>query len=265
MSNTNTAYRCTLSWGRHGVLQAAQRGDVVVIVDVLSFSTATAIAIQQGAFIYPCAYNEDPTILATRIGAEVAVMRNEVPHKGRFSLSPPTFLQIEPGTRVVVASPNGATCSRYAQQIDFLFAGSLLNAQAVASAVAEIMERHKLNVTVVACGERWRPATEDGELRVALEDFLGAGAILSALPYRQSPDAQVCTNAFIHSQDRLAELLWDCDSGQELYEKGFAEDVRLAARLNQYHTAPIMNGDHFELFDTTRRSRHAGPDQRPCS
>lgn len=257
---TNTTYRCTLAWGRHGVLQAAQRGDIVVVVDVLSFSTATAVAVQQGAFIYPCAYNEDPTILAARVGAEVAVMRNEVPQKGRFSLSPPTFLQIEPGTRVIVASPNGATCSRYAQQINYLFAGSLLNASAVASAVVEIMERDKLNVTVVACGERWRPSTEDGELRVALEDFLGAGAILSALPYRQSPDAQVCTNAFIHSQDQLANLLWDCESGQELCTKGFAEDVHLASQLNLYNTAPVMNGDHFEQFKSIRHGIHQACD-----
>ncbi|GER88816.1 hypothetical protein KDW_29780 [Dictyobacter vulcani] len=251
-----TSYRCSLAWGRHGVLQATQRGDIVVVVDILSFSTATAVAIQQGAFIYPCTYHDDAAALATRVGGEVAVRRNEVPHKGRFSLSPPTFLQIEPGTRVVVESPNGATCSRYAQQIQFLFAGSLLNAQAVARAVAEIIEHSTLNVTVIACGERWRPATEDGELRVALEDFLGAGAILAALPYSKSPDAQVSASAFVHSQDQLASLLWNCESGQELCEKGFAEDVRLASQLDLYTTAPIMNGDHFEQFRSSRHGIH---------
>ena len=36
-----------LEWGRRGANLAAQRGDVLVIVDVLSFSSAVVTAVQQ--------------------------------------------------------------------------------------------------------------------------------------------------------------------------------------------------------------------------
>ena len=55
-----------------------------------------------------------------------------------------------------------------------------------------------LSVTILACGERWKQPNEDGELRFAIEDYLGAGAILSALPaaLARSPEARVCQGAF---------------------------------------------------------------------
>jgi 2-phosphosulfolactate phosphatase len=97
-------YRCRLEWGRRGARVAAGRGDVLVVIDVLRFSTAAVTAVQQGGIVYPCAWSDDPVAYAARIGAEAAVHRREVPESGRFSLSPPTFEAIEPGTRVVLAS-----------------------------------------------------------------------------------------------------------------------------------------------------------------
>lgn len=246
---TQHPYRCRLDWGRRGTHMAAERGDILVIVDTLSFSTATVTALHHGGIIYPYALHEDdPALFAHRIGAKVAVNRQEVPALGRFSLSPATFEQIEPGTRVVLVSPNGATCSRYALQVPYLFVGSLVNAQATARAISSLLEQHELNVTIIACGERWQTPSEDGNLRIAIEDYLGAGAILSYLSHEKSPEAEVCTGAFIHAQDRLGTLLWDCGSGRELRAKGFADDVRAAAQLNIYDTVPFMKADHLEPY-----------------
>ena len=90
------SYRCRLDWGRRGTRQAAERRDILIIVDTLSFSTAVATAVQQGGLIYPSSFEEDPVALARRVGAEVAVNRKEVPEKGRFSLSPLTYLELTP-------------------------------------------------------------------------------------------------------------------------------------------------------------------------
>lgn len=102
-------YRCRLEWGRRGARLAAERGDVLVVVDVLRFSTATVTAVQRGAIVYPCAWSDDPVAYAARIGAEATVRRREAPERGRFSLSPRTFKAIEPGTRVVLASTKGSS------------------------------------------------------------------------------------------------------------------------------------------------------------
>lgn len=246
---TQHPYRCRFDWGRHGVRQAASRGDILVIVDVLSFSTATITAVHAGGFIYPCTLKEDAVALAQQIGGEAAVSRYDVPHKGRFSLSPATYLHLESGTRVVLDSPNGATCSRYASQVPFLFVGALVNAKAVAAVVSSLLERKSLSVTVIACGERWKPPSEDGELRIALEDYLGAGAILSYLPQEKSPEARACEGAFVQVRGELHAMLWECGSGRELREKGFGLDVQYAARLNAYETVPHMRDDHFASFN----------------
>ena len=136
-------YRCRLDWGRHGARAAAERQDILVIVDTLSFSTAVVTAVQHGGLVYPCAEDEQPGALAQRIGGEVAVRRKDVPAKGRFSLSPLTYLHLTPGTRIVLASPNGATCSRYARAVPFLFVGAFVNAEAVATVVSHLLDYHR--------------------------------------------------------------------------------------------------------------------------
>jgi 2-phosphosulfolactate phosphatase len=241
-------YRCRLDWGRHGARAAAERQDILVIVDTFSFSTAVVTAVQGGGLVYPCAEDEQPGVLAQRIGGEVAVRRKDVPAKGRFSLSPLTYLHLAPGTRIVLASPNGATCSRYARAVPFLFVGALVNAEAVAMVVSHLLDTTDRCVTIIACGERWHPPVADGALRVALEDYLGAGAILASLRYEQSPEARVCAGAFTHSRRDIAALLWECGSGRELRSMGFPEDVRHAAQLNSYDAVPVMRGTHVERY-----------------
>ena len=174
---------------------------------------------------------------------EAAVGRREVPARGRFSLSPPTFLAIAPGERVALRSPNGATCARYGRVAPALFAGALVNASAVAAAVERAGADRA--VTVVACGERWPEPNEDGALRFAIEDYLGAGAVLAALGGPASPEAQVCVAAFLGARADLAAILWECASGRELREQGFGEDVRHAARLDCYDAAPLLRDGAF--------------------
>ena len=243
-------YRCRLEWGRRGARAAAARGDVLVVVDVLSFSSAVATAVARGGVVYPCAWEDDPAAFGARVGAEVAVPRGDVPAKGRFSLSPPTFDAIEPGTLVVLASPNGATCSRYGREVPQLFVGALVNARAVADAVAEVLRRGNLSVTVLACGERWKTPSEDGDLRFAIEDLLGAGAILSYLPphLERSPEALVCEAAFRGSEGALDRLLAECGSGRELHAAGYPQDVAHSARLNAYDAVPSMHGERIEQY-----------------
>jgi len=75
---------------------------------------------------------------------------------------------------------------------------------------------------------------------MAIEDYLGAGAILSELSYPKSPEARVCEGSFRQSRRNLDEIIWDCGSGRELREAGFGDDVRHAARLDLYDVAPLM-------------------------
>jgi 2-phosphosulfolactate phosphatase len=246
---TQDTYRCRLDWGWSGVRRAAASGDIVVIVDTLSFSTTAITAVQHGGIIYPCASQEQAARVAQQVGAELAVMRKEVPAKGRFSLSPITFLTLESGCKIAISSPNGATCCGYGSQAPALLVGTLINARAVAATLSELLEREPdLNATIIACGERWRIPTEDGSLRFASEDYLGAGAILSYLNYAMAPEANLCRGAFLQASNDIEALLWECNSGNELRDMGFEEDVRHAARLNAYETVPILRQNRLIAF-----------------
>ena len=239
-------YRCRLDWGRRGAQAAAERGDVLVVVDVLSFSSAVATALHHGGIVYPCATAEDAAALARDAGAEIAVARGDVPTRGRFSLSPVTYQGLEPGARIVLPSSNGAPCIRCAPTVPHRFVAALLNAEAVAAAVASVLETSDLCVTVLACGERWAKLSDDGALRFAVEDHLGAGAVLSYLRHEKSPEARTCEGAFCAVRDELPAVLWECGSGRELRERGHGEDVRHAARLNLYRCVPRMREERLE-------------------
>lgn len=228
------AVRC--EWGEQGVLQLAPLADAVVIVDVLSFTTCVDVALSRGADVLPYRWRDDSVDdFAARHGAIAASRRRRF--EGGFSLSPTSLLQLEPGMKLVLPSPNGATLCALAQEMTEgqVYVACLRNAQTVGEHVAR---RHK-RVLVVPAGERW----PDGSLRPALEDWLGAGAAISAMSGTLSPEAHAATEAFHTAQPRLADVVNTCSSGRELIERGFEQDVALAAELGSSKILPqLMNG-----------------------
>jgi len=241
-------YRCRFDWGHDGARRAAARGDILVVVDILRFSTAAVTAVAQGAVIYPCAPGDDLEAIAQRVGAHVACASPARGTAPRYSLSPGSYDGVQPGTRIVLPSPNGATCSRYGRVAPYLFVGALVNARAVGEVLSALLAQPAGAVTVLACGERAAEVGEDGALRVAIEDYLGAGAILSCLTLPKSPEARVCEHAFLGARDHLGDLLRDSISGRELRAKGWSADVERAARLNLYPTVPVMREERLEPF-----------------
>ncbi len=233
--------RCHVEWGRRGAERAAARGDVLIVCDILSFSTVVVSSAMRGASVYPCLDDEEARSIAARHGAAVAVRREAVTPENPFSLSPVTFLQCRPGDCIALPSPNGAACCRVGAAAPAVLAGSLLNATAVAKAAALHMNQHEAGLTVLACGERWEDPREEGQLRFALEDYLGAGAILLNLDLPFSPEAAVCRAAFASAAPELRLLLRDCASGVELRDRGFPQDVEHASQLNICDVVPILD------------------------
>jgi 2-phosphosulfolactate phosphatase len=241
--------RISLAWGQRGTIEAAERRDILVIVDTLRFSTTAATAVAHGGLIYPCL--PDVAIglaLARRIDGELAWPGRQSHGASRFSLSPQSFATISPGTRAVLPSLNGASCCQYGKRASVLVVGAIVNATAVAQAVTQMLETQPDNVTVVACGERWPTSAAEGALRFALEDYLGAGAILAALPFPQTMEAQVCGATFHTLRHQLELALWECDSGQELRMKALAEDVRFAAQHDSCDCVPVLRDERLEAL-----------------
>ena len=86
-----------------------------------------------------------------------------------------------------------------------------------------------------------------GVIDPALEDLLGAGAILDALPagLDLDGDAQAARAAFRDARGHLLERLLASHSGRELVSAGFEEDVLIAAELDASQSVPVLDGDRF--------------------
>ena len=239
-------YVCRVEWGRRGAREAAERGDIIVIVDVLSFSSTVISAVNYGAIIYPYPPNLNGKSYAEEVEAEYILGRAEAAKIGKPTLSPVSFTQEHSNKKYVLTSLNGAFCTWIASKVPALLIGSLLNASSVSSVANQLSLQSNANITVVPCGEQWNEVREyENCLRPSIEDYLGAGAILSYLNGDKSPEAKVCIGAFQTAKQNLSELIWECGSGQELRQKGFEDDVRHCSRLNVFQTVPILNNDHF--------------------
>jgi 2-phosphosulfolactate phosphatase len=208
-------------WGMAGVETLRERVAVLVIVDVLSFSTAVDVAVSNGAMVYPYPYGdkEAAQAAADRVGAVLAKPRQS--SGGQFSLSPRSLMAVPAGTRIMLPSPNGARLSLACGDRPVL-AGCLRNAGTVARTARQIAGGGR--VGVVPAGERW----PDGSLRPAIEDLLGAGAIIHHLALPCSPEAQVARDAFRSAGRDVGQLIRASVSGQELIEGGFAGDIDIA-------------------------------------
>ena len=249
-----------VEWGPPGARLAGERGDVVVIVDVLAFSTSVVLVAARGgtALSYSAAELDEMggrEQAAAALDAEV-VAKDRAARTGRFSLSPATLSAVTPGDRVLFTSLNGAACTAAAAKAPVVLVGALTNATAVAATVRTMLDEGVARrCTIVPCGERWTSvADEPDSLRPCIEDLLGAGAIAAALSDRpRSPEAELAAAVFAAAADHVADVLRRSVSGRELIERGFGDDVELAASVDSSTAVP--------RWDTTRpvREFHAGP------
>ena len=232
-------YAARFDWGAGGLAAIAPGAAVVVVVDVLSFGTAVSVAVGRGAEVLPCEWGDERAeALARASGALVAVRRSAVGPDRPYSLSPATLRALPARARLVLPSPNGSRLSALAAgHGGHVLAGCLRNASAVARVARDLARG--ASVAVIAAGEQRRAHAES--LRPAVEDLIGAGAVLAALaPDAPSPEAQVAMAAFRAAADDLTSFLTGCASGRELIAAGFPEDVAIAAELDVDHAAPTL-------------------------
>jgi 2-phosphosulfolactate phosphatase len=222
-------------WGLAGVEAWRERAAAFVIVDVLSFSTAVSVAVERKAVILPFPFG-DPEAAQAEAARRNAIAAAPKRAGSQLSLSPASLRDIAPGTRLLLPSPNGSRLSLATGDVP-TFCGALRNARAVAQAARGIAGDGLM--AIIAGGECW----PDGSLRPAIEDWLGAGAIIQALGGTENAEAKLARQAFEAADDGLGALIRDSLSGRELIERGFEVDVEIALELNAGDVTPrLMDG-----------------------
>ena len=243
------SYDVRLDWGPAGAEAAA--ADISVVVDVLSFSTSVTIAVERGMVVYPYRWKDHRAReFAAQRDAVLAVGRLEAGRGGAVSapsLSPRALLECAPVARLVLPSPNGSTIAAALDHSgSTVVAGCLRNARSVAEWVRSA-RRPGRAIAVIAAGERWE---SDASLRPALEDLLGAGAIVSHLCSAGgvgsvSPEAEAAAMAFDTAAGHLSDMMHACVGGRELAVRGYGADVHVAAELNASQAVPVLRDGAF--------------------
>ena len=249
-------YQVRFDWGAAGAERILPGAHVVVVVDVLSFTTAVVAAAERGVPVAPWPAGDEAgaAALAERLGGVVAGRRGEAGP----TLSPMSFAGAEAVDEldgpVVIPSPNGgAIAARLAEREVVVLAGALRNRTAVADRVLALQEERgeRTIVAIVAAGEQETPAGADARsaIRFTIEDQLAAGAIVDALVGlgidHTSPEAAVACAAFEGLRHATTHLIGASGSAVELVEQGFRTDVRFASERDASRVVPELRGGVF--------------------
>lgn len=209
------------------------RRSQVVVLDVLRASSSIVTALANGAAEVRM-FEHTQEVLAARANlkgpVKTAGERGGVKIPG-FDLgnSPAEFqTHVIGGATVLLSTTNGTRAAVAAMAAEQMFVGSLLNAGFTAQALLARMD--ELDTLFVLAGT-------DG--RMALEDLLGAGAILwqllagtlrPNLPFTDT--AWMAYHAYSAVRDRLKPALRLGAGGINLIENGFEDDIDLCADLD---------------------------------
>ena len=243
---TQSAYRVRFEWGPMGLRTLAPTVDVVIVVDVLSFTTCVDVALGRGAEVFPYKWHDgSEAAFAESVDAIVAGPRGG---SHPYTLSPASLEQLPAGTRLVLPSPNGSALLSGAvgAGAQSAVAACLRNAAAVGAWFAD----QDVSVAVIAAGERWNGVT--GPMRAAIEDLWGAGAVLSLFaPDDLSPEARVAAAAWRTVEPSIVEEIQASTSGRELARADHPADVLLASAAHVSELVPgLVDGRFIDLVES---------------
>lgn len=232
-------------WGLAGASELGRVCAALVVVDVLSFTTAVDVAVGRGTRVHPFPWSAQAGAYAARVGAVAAVGRADVSREHPWSLSPAALRRAPAPPDLVLPSPNGSAISAAASATGLpVVAACLRNAGAVARwLLSRGYGSTEAPIGVIAAGERW----PDDTLRPCVEDLLGAASVLDGLagaPGGLSVEAALALAALTSVPDVPAAVR-GCVSGRELAARGFTEDVETAVECDVSTVVPLLRGGVF--------------------
>lgn len=206
-------------------LENSHSNDVTIVVDALRASTTIITALENFQSIIPVKNIEDATKLASKNFAVLAGERGGAAVKGFDTGNSPVEIQNFSGEVLVLTTTNGTRILEGLKSK--VLVGSFVNAKAVAKKALDIAENH---IEVIMAGVNGR---------FAIEDFLGAGEIISNLQDQELDELALAS--VLASQDKKAveKAVKNSKSAQGLYELGLGEDVDFCLKRNLYDTVPV--------------------------
>ena len=217
---------------------AAKRGDVTIIIDVLRASSTIVTALSNGARqVIPTltlheARRISRTIPRCILGGERKGLR---PKDFTVGNSPPEYERtLVDGRTVVLTTTSGTRALVKARGSKRILVGSFLNGKAVAEAAHSIAESIGADITLVASGK---------ESALSFEDLLCAGQIsehLNSLGASVVDGCAIAALSWKSAQENLWRSIWYSTHAQYLKSIGFERDVEFCIRVDSSDIVPVL-------------------------
>lgn len=198
--------------------------DVAIMVDVLRASTTITTALEKIPYIIPTLEIEEALIMAPEHQAFLAGERDGATIEGFDTGNSPLEIQKLKGKTLIITTTNGTRILEGIKGSALI--GSFINARAVARKASEIASDH---VEVVMAGVRGK---------FAIEDFLGAGEIISHLQDHELDEMAQSALLAVQNPELVDHHVKNSKSARKLRKLGFGEDVEFCLQRDISQIVP---------------------------
>jgi len=223
------------------IVKAVQRGDVIIVIDVLRCCSTIVAALANAA----------EGIIPTKTVGEALILHKKHPEfilaGERRGIKPEGFdlgnspLEFSPqmvkGKHIILTTTSGTKAIILSKNAKYVFTGVFLNAEATANAALKTAEREGTGVSIISAGTNGR---------FSLEDFICAGAIVESFPSNNVEHSDAVLAALLAFQQARESLNMVIQSGYHaryLISQGFEEDVKFCSQLDVFKLVPFLKGE----------------------
>lgn len=202
--------------------------DVAIMVDVLRASTTITVALDNFNEVIAVKSKNNAIKLAKTHNATLAGERDGATIAGFDTGNSPVEIKNFSGNTLVLTTSNGTRILEGMKAKSLV--GSFVNAKAVANIASKIADDH---IEIVMAGVRGR---------FAIEDFLGAGEIISNLKNFELDE--MAQAAYLASRDNemVSEAVKNSLSARGLKKLGFIDDIDFCIKKDIYNVVPFYEG-----------------------
>jgi 2-phosphosulfolactate phosphatase len=209
--------------------------DVAIMVDVLRASTTITVALDNFRGVIAVKNRENAIELAKKYDAVLAGERNGAAIEGFDTGNSPVEIKNFSGDYLVITTSNGTRILEDMKAKALI--GSFVNAKAVANAAAEIADNH---IEIVMAGVRGR---------FAIEDFLGAGEIISHLTNYELDEMALSAYMASRDDEMVNKAAVNSNSALGLQKLGYNKDISFSIKRDIYNVVPFYKEGIIKKLD----------------
>jgi len=222
------------------IAKAVQRGDIIIVIDVLRCCSTIVTALANAA----------EGVIPTKTVKEALMLHKKHPEfilaGERRGIKPKVFylgnspVEFSPQKvkrkHIILTTTSGTKAIISSRNAKYVFTGAFLNAETSAKAALKIAEQEETGISLISAGTNGR---------FSLEDFICAGAIAESFPtdIEHSDAVSAALLAFQQARKSLGKVVQSGYHAQYLVSQGFEEDVKFCCRLNVFQIVPFLKGE----------------------